>query len=436
MSIFFNNSSINDWNYGTSNLKKVYHNNSLCYLKINGGDTPKHLPSGYTEVEYIRNGNYNAYIDTGVVMFDNKDNSYTITAKITSEFHSNLNCATIIACENPVPTPDYYGLGYRYKCSQTVDSFEFYGAHENYVGTVTYNADGTKNVVFQSTGSTTWTLNTPLILFANWANTAYTSTNRPADASIYALKVVKNNTTVRDYVPAMRNSDGVYGLYDLVNDVFYTSPNGNLFVGAKPKRLPSGYTEVEYVQTPSVSPYCALQLPSTYNGSYLYYDFTINILSLTDTRIICWNRNTYFIGYNGNTIYQNIGGGRIFTVSSFATNTKYHFGLGKKNSSSSFKFENLDTSTTYSSNNASWGSGYFNPLFGGIYMSSSPTNINVNQHNMQIFEIKIYDNDVLVADYIPAIRDSDNFVTMYDLVSEQICNTVGGGSLIAGPIVS
>jgi hypothetical protein len=117
-------------------------------------DCQGRLPQGYTEVEYIRNSNYNAYIDTGVVLFDNTTNTYTITTKLTSEFHSNLACATIITCENPISTPAYYGLGYRYKCSSTVNQFEFYGSYPNYRGTVTDNGDGTRTVTFQSTGNT------------------------------------------------------------------------------------------------------------------------------------------------------------------------------------------------------------------------------------------------------------------------------------------
>jgi hypothetical protein len=208
---------------------------------------PSRLPQGYTEVEYIRNSNYNAYIDTGVVLFDNTTNTYNITTKLTSEFHSNLGCATIIACENPISRPNYYGLGYRYKCSSTVDQLEFYGASPNYSASVIDNGDDTRDVIFQSTGNTSWTLNTPLIFFANWSSTAYTSTVRPADATIYSSTVIKNGDTVRDFVPAKRDSDSVYGLYDLITDTFYTSPNGNNFSGGSEVIPPPITTTYEYI---------------------------------------------------------------------------------------------------------------------------------------------------------------------------------------------
>lgn len=39
--IKYNNSNINDWNYGSDNIVKVYRNNAVCYYKITGGgDTP------------------------------------------------------------------------------------------------------------------------------------------------------------------------------------------------------------------------------------------------------------------------------------------------------------------------------------------------------------------------------------------------------------
>jgi hypothetical protein len=39
----------------------------------------------------------------------------------------------------------------------------------------------------------------------------------------------ESGVLVRDYSPKIRRADGVAGMYDAVNDVFYTSPNGELF---------------------------------------------------------------------------------------------------------------------------------------------------------------------------------------------------------------
>ena len=285
--IKYNDSNINDWYFAEDNIVKLYRNGAVVYYKvITSGDTPEYqvcyavvddisqyqdrefvdvfnkadekwyklnnlnqyeeygvygdsiasggtsrLPQGYTEVEYIRNNNYNAYINTGVIPYDNTTNTYTITTKLTSEFNSNLGCATIISCENPVSP--YYGLGYRYKCSSAVDELEFFGSNTNYSSSTVDNGDGTRTITFQSTGNTSWTISAPLSYFCSFNSTSYDSSSayRFSDATIYSATVVKNGSTVRDFVPAKRDSDSVYGLYDLINDVFYTSPNGNNFSG-------------------------------------------------------------------------------------------------------------------------------------------------------------------------------------------------------------
>lgn len=207
-----------------------YEWNGSSWVNLGEVSGSSRLPVGYTEVEYIRqNSNYNAYINTGVILFDNTSNTYTVTTKLTSEFHSNLGCATIISAE--VPVSPYNGMGYRYKCSSTVDELEFFGGNSNYSSSSVDNGDGTRTVTFQSTGNTSWTSSAPLSLLCSFSDTSFTTPFRYADTTIYSATIVKNGTTVRDFVPAKRDSDDKYGLYDLITDTFYTSPNGNNFIG-------------------------------------------------------------------------------------------------------------------------------------------------------------------------------------------------------------
>ena len=37
--IKYNSNNINDWDFGTSNIVKVYHNNAVCYYKVVAGET-------------------------------------------------------------------------------------------------------------------------------------------------------------------------------------------------------------------------------------------------------------------------------------------------------------------------------------------------------------------------------------------------------------
>ena len=211
----------------------IYSGNS--WVNVGEVSGSSRLPAGYTEVEYIRNSNYNAYINTGVIPFDNVSNTYTITTRLTSEFHSNLGCATIINCEE-LQHP-WTGFGYRYKCSSTVDEIEFNGTTSNYTHSVVDNGDETRTVTIQYSSNVGRTTDVPVQFFACWDGN-YTTAYRYADATIYSSTIVKNGVTVRDFVPAMRNSDSKYGLYDLITDTFYTSPNGNDFSGGSPVAPP------------------------------------------------------------------------------------------------------------------------------------------------------------------------------------------------------
>lgn len=190
---------------------------------------------------------------------------------------------------------------------------------------------------------------------------------------------------------------------------------------------PTPYTELQWIEMPQTSPYCAVQLVNTYSAcTNLYYEFTIMFNSLRDTRIIDFNGNgSHMIGYSSSAIYLDINKSRAFTVTGFATNTIYHLGLGYKNGSN--VFENIDSSTTYATFNAPLPKTE-KPYFGAIISNGT---VNVNGDSERIYSIKVYDSGVLVGDYIPVIRNSDNFVTLYDKITEQYCNTVGGGEMVA-----
>lgn len=52
--------------------------------------------------------------------------------------------------------------------------------------------------------------------------------------------------------------------------------------------------------------------------------------------------------------------------------------------------------------------------------------------SIKLFSFKIYDNDVLVRDYIPCYRKSDNVAGLYDLVNETFLENAGSDSFIYG----
>ncbi|MBO5179925.1 MAG: hypothetical protein J6B87_06230 [Clostridia bacterium] len=64
----------------------------------------------------------------------------------------------------------------------------------------------------------------PLALLASYWTDRYTSVGNYAQLKMYYLKIYENDILVKDLVP-VRNSKGVYGLYDKIDrDIFYSTP--------------------------------------------------------------------------------------------------------------------------------------------------------------------------------------------------------------------
>ena len=304
------------------------------------------LPQGYTEVEYIENTGTStsngAYLNLGLPLYDAIGNSFVITSRLKSEYYSASGydvLDTIINSES-VSSP-YYGFSYRYAYS--THNIELALSPSNHATlSTTANTDGTTSIII-SCNSTPAKDQVPLGLFASY-NANYNTPYRFSKATIYSLTVVKNGDTVRDLIPCKRDSDNKYGMYDLVTNAFYVSPNGNNFIGGSPvtptdcvttyngkltiddgyeyewngsswvnlgevsgsSRVPDGYVELTYAQTikQQVSTSSAFTVPIDLQTYYNYiFEFTP----------IDWegNNGSYYGillgGNDGGTVYPKYG---------------------------------------------------------------------------------------------------------------------------------
>ena len=283
--IKYNNNTIYDWNFDTSNLIKVYRNNVIVFYKVSGeSPTPEwkvcfavvddisqyqetefddvydkatekwyklnnlneyeqygvygsgrtscegstsRLPQGYTEVEYIENTG-TSYINTGVYLYDTTTTSYKIEAKISSSWY-NSEFEYLIATEGT--SSPYNGVELRWNTHyQSGNELQCESVPNNVVYSNIDNGDGTSAVTI-TCSATQATNNVPLSLFCGiWTSGPW----RNGKGKFYTFKVTKNDTLVRDLVPAKRDSDDKYGMYDLITDTFYVSPNNVDFSGGEP----------------------------------------------------------------------------------------------------------------------------------------------------------------------------------------------------------
>ena len=60
------------------------------------------------------------------------------------------------------------------------------------------------------------------------------TTNYPFVGNIYRQQAYQNNVLVGDFIPAIRNSDSVVGMYDTVSGTFYTNAGTGVFIAGTP----------------------------------------------------------------------------------------------------------------------------------------------------------------------------------------------------------
>lgn len=201
--------------------------------KIYGNTVQKKLPDEYTQVDYIKSRG-NQYIDTGV----NADSNLSIKMNLSSDYHIQQRHMGAIKNDNGVYTRHHITLNdsttTNYIASftgrtnsaqnllSTIDDNKHYLNLDIYNKKVSVDEETPIDLTLQpfDTELNYW-------LFARNSNN---STNMSfAIMQIYDCKMYYSDVLVRDFIPCYRNSDNEVGLYDLVNNVFYTNQGTGSF---------------------------------------------------------------------------------------------------------------------------------------------------------------------------------------------------------------
>ena len=197
------------------------------------------LPDGYQQVEYIKTTG-TQYIDTGFI--PNQD------TRIIADFQYTKNNQgyRFTGTEN-LP----FGNAFRFGTSVGIYWLVDYGSSgKKYVGSCDVNRhmlDFDKNIVYLDNNIL---YKFEYELFTGYGN-AYIfsiSSNQIEDLApslLYSYKMYDNNILIRDYIPCYRKSDNKPGLYDLVNDVFYTNQGTGEFSIGQDTYITSDTTVVQ-----------------------------------------------------------------------------------------------------------------------------------------------------------------------------------------------
>ena len=210
------------------------------------------VPQGYTEVEYLENPNNSfAYINTNFK--PNQDTRIVCDMQcVTSSQYGRYIGAGAYNAKNAIQFDyeSYYNgtlhISWGHLSSWTTYSNcvgdynrHIYDWDKNYF----YRDKGESNQFSASTTYTSFQCTDNLGIFAYIENGSVNSdTKEHLYGRMYSFQIYDDGTLVRDLVPCKRNSDSLYGAYDIVNDVFYYPPNYSSY----PMTGGSATTQVEY----------------------------------------------------------------------------------------------------------------------------------------------------------------------------------------------
>ena len=196
------------------------------------------IPEEYQEVEYIESTGAQ-YIDTGLVA--NTNITYNFSFQVQNNSKAKLFRSRIGSFDGALAV---------YFNNSGLFTLNYGNSYEEPQGTFTATKIIVKSFIddnrYKIYVNNQLGLNFPIsqsFYSGNMYFGSYNNNGSPAVSSqteelkLYYCKIYDNNTLVRDFIPCYRKSDNVIGLYDKVNNVFYTnSGTGTFLKGADAKR--------------------------------------------------------------------------------------------------------------------------------------------------------------------------------------------------------
>ena len=422
--------------------------------------SPDDIP-GYTRVEYVQSTNNDCSVDLGFIP--------TTATKIDLDFmitkcnytgwspffgvrgaNTNTYFAGFINGTSTKFSPNYGGFDPGNNSTVTISLNVKHNIRNNagtfYFDNTFYSVISTTNTLVTSTQT--------FSLFCTHNTDGYYTRN--IEMRVYSLKIYEGSSLIRNLVP-VKNSSNVYGLYDLVNSVFYTPVEANPLLGGNELSIypvskiedSNGkiiwgsqsafpYRRLEYIESTDNSAkgkYCIkldfgvnftssstshldfdFQLTkATFNqSSGQYYGAVISSSNL-DTRI-CYSDN-----YTSSFKSYWSGSGTSTTITSYAWNTNKHsYGIYRGN----FYIDGTQRGSCGTGN--------------ATYLSLFAQKYNNTEWSIlgKFYELSMWNTgQPYLHRLYPAQRKSDNALGVFDTVTGRFYTNSGTGVFTAGPVV-
>lgn len=405
------------------------------YSGSKGSDSPSfsRLPAGYQEVEYLEN-TYDARLYFPVDFQTNDIISVETSFMITGRFslYRDMCIIGVGGANKFALTISRNGNSFRYEIPNYPDR-----RYVDIYNDVAYDTEYSIKINTINGSYVNDNLITDEVVKGNdyYSGGVYIFNRGPLfeEPFLGRLKelVLKTNTNTFHFIPCYRISDRKPGMYDIVNDVFYTNAGAGEFSYGQDVHynIPPEYQQVEYLDN-SNNPYAYLIMEQIQKG-FVGNIQAVVCLSQVIQQVAATPYRFAFGWYNGP---QAVVKTDVFpmlwhntTTSSIPVEIDVKYAIETKIMETS---SNEYISDLYVDNKLASRSTKFNnenPLY--ILNSDGKTNSFMGK-------LYLFASDGTVNTYlIPCYRKKDDVAGMYDLVSGEFYTNAGTGKFDVGPLV-
>lgn len=419
-------------NFGSTNIGAIYKGTTKITKVYKGSDIvfQSGLPNDYIQLEYIESTG-TQYIDSGVNVSSN------IKAYLENTYDGFSNTGTYTRNGGRTATTQNEMLFISLNASVfRVDMGTTDLDHDNQK-TFTYqksaksvelDAPNRKSKIIyidDSTEEATYTFDNfstsiPFVLFAyNTGGTITVSVSQ----KLTNAKFWNNGTLIRDFIPAYRRTDGVVGLYDMVNGVFYTNAGTGEF--KRGAMILKNYYELEYIESDGNQWIDTGVVPTNTTGFMLDYqltqtpsdNFTYGVRSSQNGRFIAGGKSDgLYLGY-GADVYSALAGPSVML-------NRQQAYLNYKNNGKAKIVNEVSIAVSL-------------PTFTSEYTIYVFARKSYSGTSVVGFPQKVYRNTItegsnIIRDFIPIMRATDNAVGLYDAKNNIFYANAGTGTFTKG----
>lgn len=379
------------------------------------------LPDGYTQLEYIESTG-TQYIDTGVIATQNT--GYEIDFLTNSQLVQSESFGAILCCIKS--GTNRFGF----------DTYTSYDGGSLYYGSTIHNPDiivgkrmtvSLMNGVLKTpSGETTLPANTfnvgaSVALFARKWNTG--TIDGYSKTRIYACRMYDGSVLIRNLIPC-KNTSEIAGLYDLVEGKFYENAGTGNFRYVIKHKLPSGYTQVEYIQSSGTQ--------------FIDTGFAPN----NNTRVVMDVQPLSVSSPEDSTVAMLFGARTAATSNNYAfainfdkMRTDYNNAYDLVFSADPLSRVTIDKnkeSTTVDAEILSYANAPFQAPVNLTLFALNHNGTVKWKASAKLYYCMIYDNGTLIRNYVPCV-DPSGVAGLYDLINLEFYTSAGTDAFSVGP---